>query len=172
MTTSHRLLFLLFITSVYFSITIIQGRVYDRFDLAQELYAYGFSNITLWMCIMYEISGKYDTSFNDREHPSDEGGFGYGIFQLYDPYWCLPRPEGGGGCKIDCNKFLDDDITDDVACVKTVLERQGIDAWEHPLRRCEKSKSNYDVPDWVWSKTDQLDIRKGCPPRRDRHEFN
>lgn len=152
--------------SFSFVIQTSQGRIIDRFDLAQELHVNGFLNISLWMCIINQVNENYDTSYRFTEAPSDEGGFGYGLFQFYDPYWCSPRPEGGGGCGIDCNKFLDDDITDDLACVNKVLDDQGLEAWEDPIRNCKKSSKDLDVPDWVWSKAVPLDSEKNCPPQR------
>lgn len=160
------LVFVCLTLSLYLFITTIQGRIIDRFDLAQELHTNGFLNISLWICIINQVNVEFDTSLRFTDSPSDDGGFGYGLFQFYDPYWCVPGLNGGGGCQIDCNKFLDDDITDDLACVKTVIEKQGIEAWEEGKRDCEKSSKDLDVPDWVWSKVENLDAEKLCPPHR------
>ncbi|CAO1413754.1 unnamed protein product [Diamesa tonsa] len=52
----------------------------------------------------------------------------YGLFQLHNKFWCLQN-EIGGGCIMKCNDLIDDDITDDVKCVKRILLVEGFDAW-------------------------------------------
>ncbi len=40
------------------------------------------------------------------------------------------------GCNIECEKFLDNDLTDDLACAKIIYERQGFTAWHELSRLC------------------------------------
>ncbi|TRY92132.1 hypothetical protein DNTS_031448 [Danionella cerebrum] len=74
--------------------------------------------------------GKGSDSSESSE--SNEGPFGnsvnfYGIFQLNDRVAC----DSGSGqslnlCRINCNALLNDDITDDIACLKTLLNYANI----------------------------------------------
>lgn len=55
--------------------------------------------------------------------------FGFiGIYKIGTQWWCK-EDEPGGNCNVKCSDLLDDDIADDVACAKKVLESHGLDGW-------------------------------------------
>ncbi|KAK1171693.1 lysozyme C-like [Acipenser oxyrinchus oxyrinchus] len=64
---------------------------------------------------------------NDKDHkphvmPSRDFGDLLGIFQLPSQLVCNNTKSL---CKLDCSKLLDDDITDDIACMKFVFQFKG-----------------------------------------------
>lgn len=137
-----------------FSVLLIQ---YDRYDLAHKLYESGIGNISKFICLI-----DFQSNFN-YDMTNDEGtATGYGLFQFYSPYWC-EKGRKGGGCMIECEKFIDYDITDDIECAKKVLKIQGITAWDGAID-CFNDPKNL-IPDWVWSVGEAGDT-KHCPPKR------
>ncbi|XP_008851871.1 alpha-lactalbumin [Nannospalax galili] len=106
----------------------------------------GYQGVSLleWTCIVFHSSG-YDTQAVVKNNGSTE----YGLFQISDKFWCKSSliPESENICGISCDKFLDDDLTDDIMCAKKILAIKGIDYWlaHKPLCsekleqwRCEK----------------------------------
>lgn len=57
-----------------------------------------------------------------------------GIYGIAD-VWCSWQGQGGT-CSINCNKLLDDDITDDVVCMQIIMEQQGLEAWGRSRTSC------------------------------------
>lgn len=105
------------------SATFITTKKLDKYELAIELYNNGFKNIDEWMCIV-DINSGFETGLQWDRAPRRR----HGIFQFYEGVWCAVG-EKGYGCNIECEKFLDDDLTDDFACAKIVYEQQGFTAW-------------------------------------------
>lgn len=79
-------------------------------------------------CLAYELS-RYDTSYAT----ADTNGRYFGIFILPENETCsFDKP---GKCRRTCDKFLDDDISDDLKCLKeTILT--GDSAHNDELERC------------------------------------
>ncbi|CAO1413714.1 unnamed protein product [Diamesa tonsa] len=53
----------------------------------------------------------------------------YGLFQLNGNWWCSKEDGIEDGCDMKCTDLIDDDITDDVNCIKQIISVQGLDAW-------------------------------------------
>lgn len=140
--------------------TIANTKIFDRYDLAKTLFDSGMTNISQWICIINRLS-----QFNTAYHISvSNEKSGHGLFTIYHPFWC-GIGEDGGKCNINCEKFRDDDITDDIECVNVILERQGIGAWGRSEESCKRD-ANIDIPDWVWASQQETDSGKVCPPNR------
>ncbi|KAF6206244.1 hypothetical protein GE061_017473 [Apolygus lucorum] len=102
---------------------IVHLRTYDPCEFAQVLtrdqYNVSFWHIPTWTCLGYVASGL-NTSYN-------QDGY-HGLFRISGQHWC-------GQCNMTCDKLMDDDITDDMACANTIYERHnnirnsGFRAW-------------------------------------------
>nr|P81646.1 RecName: Full=Alpha-lactalbumin; AltName: Full=Lactose synthase B protein [Tachyglossus aculeatus aculeatus] len=111
-------------------------KVFEKCELSQMLKANGldgFQGITLeeWICIAFHESG-----FDSRALNYYNGSSSHGLFQINRQYWCDGQDAKStepsvNACQISCDKLRDDDIEDDIKCVKKILkESQGITAWE------------------------------------------
>ncbi|EHB00559.1 Alpha-lactalbumin [Heterocephalus glaber] len=119
--------FPLLLVSILFS--ALQAKQFTKCSLSQELNDLaGYRNITLpeWICIIFHISG-YDTQTIIRNNGNTE----YGLFQINDKDFCdsSQNLQSRNICDISCDKFLDDDLTDDIMCAKKILDIKGIDHW-------------------------------------------
>nr|XP_060616850.1 lysozyme C, milk isozyme-like [Anolis sagrei ordinatus] len=67
----------------------------------------------------------------------------YGIFRLKSTQSCKNgRTRTINRCKTACNMFLDDDIRDDVACLKRVV-RNKLESWPHFKKYCNRNRIGY-----------------------------
>ncbi|XP_053953679.1 uncharacterized protein LOC128860282 isoform X1 [Anastrepha ludens] len=123
-----------------------KGKIYSKCELAQELYfkhKMPMKEVPTWVCI-----AQYESSFNTAAvgRLNADGSADHGLFQISDLYWCSHDSVGGKACLISCNKLLDNDITDDVRCVKTIYEEHtrlsgdGFTAWTVYNRNCRNQK--------------------------------
>ncbi|CAO1385454.1 unnamed protein product [Diamesa hyperborea] len=48
---------------------------------------------------------------------------------LNGDWWCSKEDGIEDGCDMNCTDLIDDDITDDVKCIKQIISVQGLDAW-------------------------------------------
>ncbi|XP_071051658.1 uncharacterized protein [Onthophagus taurus] len=123
------------------SITITTGKIYDHCELANELlnkYNFPQDQIATWVCIAYKES-SYNTAAKSQD------GHDFGLFQIDNTYWCSPP---GTGCGVSCDQLLNDDISDDVKCVKTIYDvtqqetGNGFSAWAtYPM--CQDNVNSY-----------------------------
>ncbi|XP_005186678.2 uncharacterized protein LOC101898961 [Musca domestica] len=120
-----------------------QGKVYTRCSLAQELYSkhrFPLQDIATWVCIA-EHQSSLDTRAVGRNN--GDGSVNYGLFQISDRYWCSDVAPQEKACKMACQKLMDDDLTDDVACVRTIYDEHtrisgdGFNAWVVYSTRCQ-----------------------------------
>ncbi|NP_001159495.1 lysozyme precursor [Tribolium castaneum] len=133
-------LFVLFLVAI----TFVECKVYDRCELARELkhvHKFPGHQIATWVCI-----AKHESTFNTSA--VNRGSGDHGLFQISDLFWCSP-PGNGYACNAPCSAFEDDDITDDIACVRrifkehSVLSGNGFNAWAvYPLY-CKQDASKY-----------------------------
>ncbi|XP_077185471.1 lysozyme C, milk isozyme-like [Paroedura picta] len=98
----------------------------------------GFHGYSLanWICLADHESG-YDTSAVGP--PNWDGSRDYGIFQINSRWWCS-NGEGrtADGCHTSCSSFLNNDISDDIACAKRIVQDpNGIGAWVAWRRYCK-----------------------------------
>lgn len=106
---------------------------YKMCEFAQEIFEkhnVSRSDIFKHMCIS---SVSLDTS-------SD--GTLLGIYSIGSEWWCGEK-EPSGGCNIKCSKLIDDDLSDDVACVKKILSQQGLLAWDKTEQECIEEHRHY-----------------------------
>lgn len=104
------------------------AKVFDKCELAKELlqvHRFPEDQIPQWVCI-----AEHESLFNSSAvgHMNWDGSLDHGLFQINDRYWCSP-PGPKNECYIDCADLEDDDITDDVECVRLIYKRHGFSAW-------------------------------------------
>ncbi|XP_004468429.1 alpha-lactalbumin [Dasypus novemcinctus] len=115
---------------------VIQASQLTKCELPQKLKDIdGYRNVTLpeWICTTFHISG-FDTQTIVNNNDSIE----YGLFQISNKCWCRDdqNPLSKNICNTTCNKFLDDDLTDDIMCVKKILDIEGIGYWSAHKALC------------------------------------
>ncbi|CAG9862540.1 unnamed protein product [Phyllotreta striolata] len=125
-------------------ISTVSGRKYDKCQLAHELldkYKFPKDQISTWICIV-DHESKFDTNAfnsNTKDH---------GLFQISELYWCEP-PGHPNGCHVQCSALQDDNIDDDVKCVKQVFEetqrlkKNGFEAWTTYPKYCKGDTGSY-----------------------------
>lgn len=119
-------------------------KIYSRCELARELkYVHKIpeKQISKWVCIV-EHESNYNTS------AANQGSGDHGLFQISEQYWCSPNSVGFG-CNANCAAFRDNNIIDDVKCVRriydehTAISGDGFNAWAvYPLY-CKADTSRY-----------------------------
>ncbi|ELV10891.1 Alpha-lactalbumin [Tupaia chinensis] len=89
---------------------------------------FGYKDITAaeWICTIFHTSG-----FDTQAKVSNNGSTEYGLFQISNKHWCKSEqiPQSKNICNIPCEKLLNDDLTDDIACAKKILDRKGMGYW-------------------------------------------
>ncbi|XP_060520008.1 uncharacterized protein LOC132698126 [Cylas formicarius] len=122
------------------------AKIYDKCELARELKNFDLPDqqIPTWVCI-----AKYESLFDTSA--TNNGTGDHGLFQISQQYWCSPP---GFGCNKRCSAFRDDDIADDVECIRRIfnehkrLSGDGFNAWAvYPL----------------YCSGDNSQFLKGCP---------
>lgn len=123
---------------------VSEAKRYDRCDLARELktlHRFPADQIATWICI-----AKYESNYNTDAWNKDSGD--HGLFQISQLFWCSP-PGEGRACNRACKDFRDDDIADDVSCVKRIyrehqrLSGDGFNAWVAYQHYCRGDVSHY-----------------------------
>jgi hypothetical protein len=121
------------------------GKVYERCELARELkhvHNIPMETIGTWVCI-----AKHESNFNTSAigRLNWDGSEDHGLFQISDIYWC---GENGKSCGLKCEELRDNDITNDVECIKQIhaehtrLSGDGFTAWAvYP--RCKGQSTMY-----------------------------
>lgn len=122
------------------------GRVYERCELARELrYQHNIpmNEIASWVCI-----AKHESNFNTSAvgRLNWDGSEDHGLFQISDIYWCGNDGQGKA-CNAECHEFRDNDISNDISCIKRIYEEHtrlsgdGFNAWTVYKPKCKgKSK--------------------------------
>ena len=115
----------------------VHAKVYERCELARELlhvHRMAMDELAVWVCI-----ARHESDFNTTAVGHVGEGGDHGLFQISDLYWCSARGPGKA-CAAACAQFEDDDIADDVACVRRIhrehqgLTGNGFNAWAvYPL---------------------------------------
>lgn len=122
-----------------------KGKVYGRCELAKELsdvYGIPSHEIGTYVCIAEKQSGLNTQAIGD--------GTFYGMYQLSSEFWCDTYGRGKA-CNINCNDLLDDDLSDDLECMKTIiaehqrLSGNGFNAW--PTGTSCQSQGNSYIAD-------------------------
>lgn len=158
----------------------IFGKVYESCELIHELVeVHKLSEEAAAKLACIAEVAEFDTSKKVVEH-TEEDAFGfrnymckYGIFRFSSEYWCSERSIGGL-CNINCKKFLDDDITDDLACVIQIQKnmavynswgydwpgglKQGCN-WGLTLQKCAEKKNDWRSTEDCFTKYPELPKR-------------
>ncbi|NXI70897.1 LYSC protein, partial [Anseranas semipalmata] len=135
---------------VFLGLTLpgIQGRIIPRCELVKILRQHGFQGfvgktVADWVCLVEHESSYNTKAFHDNQGKSRD----YGIFQINSMYWCDDGKTRGSknACRINCSKFLDDNIEDDIRCAKKIAqEARGLKPWVAWRNRCKgKDLSSY-----------------------------
>lgn len=137
------------------------GKVYEQCELARELhYQHNIQmdHIATWVCI-----AKHESAFNTSAigRLNWDGSEDHGLFQISDIYWC---GETGKSCGVQCSELRDNDITNDVNCIKMIHEEHqrlsgdGFNAWAvYP--RCKGNVKRYADGCFDSSENDVLPFR-------------
>lgn len=120
------------------------AKIFEKCELAKILedkHAMPREDVKSWVCI-----AQYESTFNSGaiNHFNWDGSKDYGLFQLNNKYWC-GADYGKNVCKMPCSDLLDDDLTDDMACIKKVIKDTerwkgkgtGLTAWVAYVNRCQ-----------------------------------
>lgn len=125
-------------------VNVAKAKIYDRCQLAKDLqYKYEFPNeqISTWICIV-----QHESLFNTSA--MNHGSGDHGLFQISQLYWCSSEHKGHA-CNANCASFRDDDISDDVKCVKKIYKEHskisgnGFSAWTVYGYYCKGDTSRY-----------------------------
>ncbi|KAG5671031.1 hypothetical protein PVAND_001249 [Polypedilum vanderplanki] len=115
-----------------------EAKVFTKCELVKALYKAGIpkSKLRDWACLV-----QHESSYNSKAKggPNKNGSYDYGIFQINSKYWC-GIGKVGGDCKINCNSLINNDITDDIKCAKTIYNRHNFTAWYGWNSKCKEKK--------------------------------
>nr|XP_045596313.1 lysozyme C-like [Procambarus clarkii] len=126
------------------------GKVFTKCGLASLLEkTYGLNRdvVKRFVCI-----AQYESGFNTKAlNVNSNGSKDYGIFQLNNQYWCLDSRGGKNVCKMACSNLLNDNLSDDVRCARTIVRETeswkgkgtGFTAWAAYVTHCQNR--NLDV---------------------------
>ncbi|KAJ8687067.1 hypothetical protein QAD02_022861 [Eretmocerus hayati] len=93
--------------------------------------------ISSYLCIM-----KGESNFDTKKlvGPGHKSSYSHGIFQISSDKWCN-RYRPGGICNKKCDDFLDDNIQDDIACAKIIVDKEGFKHWKSWESKCARGKN-------------------------------
>uniref|UniRef100_A0A6A7G3K1 lysozyme n=1 Tax=Hirondellea gigas TaxID=1518452 RepID=A0A6A7G3K1_9CRUS len=130
----------------------VRGKVFDKCELARLLetkHAMTRKEVKDWVCI-----AEYESTFNSAaiNKFNWDGSRDYGLFQLSDKYWCDSKT-GKNVCRMPCSDLLDDELTDDLQCIKRIIKDTerwkgkgtGLTAWVAYNNRC----ANRDLNEYI-----------------------
>uniref|UniRef100_A0A8D0BD52 Glycosyl hydrolases family 22 (GH22) domain-containing protein n=1 Tax=Salvator merianae TaxID=96440 RepID=A0A8D0BD52_SALMN len=113
-------------------ITANEAKIFEICELFSLLEELGMENYGTQRLHQCELLVDCTTSLLFvRTNVNEDGIPHYGMFHLNGLEWCdNGRNPSKNQCKISCDKFLDDDIVDDVACVKKIASSfHGVYSW-------------------------------------------
>ncbi|XP_055251202.1 lysozyme C-1-like [Moschus berezovskii] len=139
----------LVILGLLFLSVAVQGKVFERCELARTLKKLGldgYKGVSLanWLCLT-----KWESGYNTKAtnyNPSSEST-DYGIFQINSKWWCNDgkTPKAVDGCHVSCSELMENDIAKAVECAKQIVREQGITAWVAWKSHCR----DHDVSSYV-----------------------
>ncbi|XP_053227164.1 lysozyme C-like [Podarcis raffonei] len=87
----------------------------------------------------YVCMAGFPANYNTEYYETEEGVPHYGLFHLSGQEWCFnERRPSQNKCNISCDYLLDDDIADDVRCLKKVITEKGLEYWRHYQVNCSR----------------------------------
>ncbi|KAK6176249.1 hypothetical protein SNE40_014566 [Patella caerulea] len=112
---------------IYFLIYILavaSGKTFTKCSLAQELVRDGVfrKDVHHWVCMAEHESGLATSVVNVNA----DGSANHGIFQINDFWDCKPSNDrvSRNSCIQPCSAFQDEDLKDDVICIKQKLQER------------------------------------------------
>ncbi|XP_054859817.1 lysozyme C, milk isozyme-like [Eublepharis macularius] len=130
-----------FVAFLLLLISVNEAKRLDRCELTWflkkgDMDGYYGTTIGDWICLAF-YGSRFNTKSLGGRNP--DGGRNYGIFQINSRWWCsTQKGRKSNGCNAYCGDFIDDDIRDDIACVKIIArEASGLDAWYLWRRNCK-----------------------------------
>ncbi|XP_016969016.1 uncharacterized protein LOC108037076 isoform X2 [Drosophila rhopaloa] len=124
------------------------AKIFDRCELAnvlQQRFGLPAAQVATLVCIAQHSSDFNTAAFGGG---AGLGGGSHGLFQISDVYWCSP-PGQGKGCGLSCSSLRDDDIGDDVLCVRKIyaehqrISGDGFTAWQAYGAYCRQDAASY-----------------------------
>ncbi|XP_035212944.1 lysozyme C-like [Stegodyphus dumicola] len=123
---------------------LAESKVFDRCELGRELYekfSFPLEDISKWLCLVHWESGFDTTAVNKG---ATENSLDYGLFQINDKNWCKgPLRPSENQCRIPCERLKDDDLSDDIQCVRTIIQKKGFYEWMSYGLRCNSNTEEY-----------------------------
>ncbi|GLV44977.1 uncharacterized protein CBL_14451 [Carabus blaptoides fortunei] len=119
-------------------ILVIQNsdcKVFTRCALAKALLSNGFprNDLENWVCLVESESNRNTAAIGRL---NTNGSRDYGLFQINSRYWC-GIGHRAGGCNIDCNQLLNDNIYDDSKCAKHIFTIHSWQGWYGWIKKCK-----------------------------------
>ncbi|XP_012688691.1 lysozyme C [Clupea harengus] len=94
-----------------------------------------------YVCMAY-----WETKYKSHKVREADVGKDYGIFQINSFQWCDDGTAGGKNlCKMSCADLLNDDLKASIACLKTIVARDGLKAWDTWSKYCK----GHNMKRWV-----------------------
>ncbi|XP_042310045.1 lysozyme C-like [Sceloporus undulatus] len=119
-----------------------EGKKMKRCDVARYLKKHVKDKVADWVCLV-----EHESSYNTKAINNNGNSRDYGLFQINSKYWCDDGKTAGAknACHIKCNKFLDDNLDDDMTCaLKIAHEAKGLTPWVGWKKHCKgKNVSKY-----------------------------
>lgn len=136
------------ITLAILSLLIFSGtaKIYkNQCELARELvdqHKIDKDESSKWTCIADKLNSDLNTNSTGKDKDS------FGIFAIRKQYWCSDTSIEDSRCGITCDKLLDDDITDDLSCVRDVINGEKMysrefEAWPVYTEFCQLAWKDY-----------------------------
>ncbi|XP_045619850.1 lysozyme C [Procambarus clarkii] len=148
----------LWVLVVEVMVEMTSGKVFEKCELAtvlEKTHNMTRGEVKKWVCI-----AQYESTFNTTavNHGNWDGSKDYGLFQLSNKFWCDDARKGKNVCRIPCTDLLDDDLTDDLACIKKIIrdteqwkgKGTAFTAWVAYVSKCQ----NRDLDEYMsecWS---------------------
>ncbi|XP_045685350.1 lysozyme C, milk isozyme-like [Phyllostomus hastatus] len=135
-----RSVLIIFLLSCFFA--ACNAKIFSKCELARKLKAHGMDgfhgySLANWVCMAEHESNFNTGAFNGK---NANGSSDYGLFQLNNKWWCKDKIPSANACNKMCSKFLDNDISDDIACAKRVVrDHKGMSAWVAWVNHCKNN---------------------------------
>lgn len=134
-----------FLLLIVIDVVFVQGRLFDRCELAVAIRGYrpsiDHSDLNRWVCIAQQQS-KFDSS---SVNVDPDGVTGYhGLFHISDGFWCAKTFADyfDRACHMTCQQLKDDNLLDDIVCAQRVYDEHqrisgnGFSAWPVSQTAC------------------------------------
>ncbi|XP_067848354.1 lysozyme C-1-like [Heptranchias perlo] len=122
---------------------VASAKIFEKCELARALKEGGldgFKGYSLkeWVCTAFYESTYNTGAINLNWNSGKILSVDCGLFQINSFWWCLDdeTPVTKRNCGMSCSAFLDDDLTDDIQCAKSIVTlHPGMKAWyDHLLQ--------------------------------------